>query len=201
MRHRSLTLAALSILLVSSPSVYGYKIMYAEQFYRLFHVHYYQYPERIAENVSYLQLALSSDFANPLYALAKIPDAKHWERYRYLFSMHVNLKLVEQHLVWGGKYQKMTAYFYNAPWKEDNLESLDRAEELFKYALRYWEEAKKWSAKAAPLKYHMEEIQFWEDEILRIETKDLDYEDIIKEHLAKIEKVRSDFLAMAATTY
>ena len=201
MRRSLVLIFAFTFFLSSVPASFGYKILYAEQYYRLFHAHYYQYPERIAENVAYLQQALASDFANPLYALAAIPDTKHWERYRYLFYMHVNLKLVEQHLVWGGKYQKMAAYFFNAPWKEDNLESLNRAEDLFKYALSYWEEAKKWSAKAAPLKYHLEEIQFWEDENLRIETKDLNYEDIINEHLARIERVRKDFQAMDEKTY
>ena len=188
-------------LFFQSPGAFAYKILYAEQFYRLFHLHYYQYPERTAENIFYLQQALKSDFANPLYAMAKIPDNKHWERYRYLFYMHVNLKIVEMYLSWGGKYQKMTAYFFNAPWKEDNLKSLDTAEDLFTHALRYWEEAKIWSQKAWPLPYHMEEIQYWEDQNFRIETKDLDYGDIIGEHLAKISRVRAAFEAMDGSTY
>ena len=31
--------------------------------------------------------------------------------------MHLNLKLVEQHLRLGSKWDKQVAYFYNAPWK------------------------------------------------------------------------------------
>ncbi|MFQ3620903.1 MAG: hypothetical protein SNJ78_08150 [Spirochaetales bacterium] len=192
-----------SLLFLTLPQQgFGYKILYAEQFYKLFHQHLYQYPERIAENISYLQSALKADFANPLYALARIPDKVHWERYRYLFKMHVNLKIIEQILLWGSKYQKQVAYFYNAPWWRQNLESLDQAEALFRSALPYWEEAKAWSAKASKLSYlHLEEIQAWEDENHRIETGDLNYDALIQEHLAKVDRVRKAFLAMDASTY
>jgi hypothetical protein len=78
---RTAALICAGLFLLTGPPAYSYKILYAEQFYRLFHLHYYQYPERTAENISYLERALRSDFANPLYALARIPDAKHWERY------------------------------------------------------------------------------------------------------------------------
>ena len=176
--------------------------VFAEHFYRLYHLHMYQYPERIAENIMYLEWALRSPFANPLNALATIPDARHWELYRYLFYMHVNLKLTQLHLTWGSKYQKQTAFFFNAPWQYENLESLDRAEELFRYALHYWEIAKEWSEKAAPMRWiHMREIQFWHDENHRIENGELNYQTIIEEQLRRVEKVRADFLAMDENTY
>lgn len=192
----------LFLLLGNASLSFGYKILYAEQFYKLFHQHLYQYPERIAENIGYLQSALKADFANPLYALAKIPDTRHWERYRYLFKMHVNLKIIEQVLLWGSKYQKMVAYFYNAPWWRQNLESLDQAEALFRSALPYWEEAKSWSKKAVALSFlHLEEIQAWEDENYRVESGELDYEALIQEHLQRVERVRKAFKEMDATTY
>lgn len=201
-KHTRILIVAIGILIGNTYQSYAYKILYAEQFYKLFHQHLYQYPERIAENIGYLQSALKADFANPLYALAKIPDKQHWERYRYLFKMHVNLKILEQVLLWGSKYQKMAAYFFNAPWWRENLESLDQAEALFRSALPYWEEAKIWSRKAAALSFlHMEEIQAWEDENYRIETGDLDYQVIIQEHLNRVERVRAAFQKMDATTY
>ena len=61
---------------------------------------------------------VEADFSNPLYAMGKITTDKDWEKYRYLFMMHVNLKLVEQHLRLGVKWDKQVAYFYNAPWKK-----------------------------------------------------------------------------------
>ncbi|MFO8064357.1 MAG: hypothetical protein R6V29_06950 [Spirochaetia bacterium] len=180
----------------------AYRLVYKEQLYELYHVQFYQYPERIAENVKWLQMALKADFANPLYALAEIEDKTDWTRYRRLFMMHVNLKLVELHIRWAGKYNKEVAYFYNAPWKEDNLNSLDRAESLFETALAYWDEALQWSEQAWELRtVHLEEIQKWSDENHRIETGELDYEAIIGRHLDRLEEVRAGFEAMDENTY
>jgi hypothetical protein len=193
--------AALLVLCIASGPAWAYKILYAEQFYRLYHLHLSQYPERTAENIWYLERALGSDFANPLNALAIIKDQAEWERYRYLFRMHVNLKLIELHLQWGVKYDKLAARFFNAPWRDDNLKSLERAESLYEYARRYWDEAKNWSAKAWPLKTRIPEIQMWEDENHRIETNELDYGKIIDKHLARLRAVRAKFEAMDASTY
>jgi hypothetical protein len=182
-------------------SAFAYRILYAEQFYRLYHVQFYQYPDRIAENIYFLEQALRADFCNPLYALAEIENEKEWERYRYLFTMHVNLKLTELYLRWGSKYNKEKAYFYNAPWKEENLASLEKAEQLFEYSRNYWSEAVKWSVKAWPLPYHLERVQVWEDENYRIETGDLDYGVIITEHIGRLQKVKEDFQKMDENTY
>ena len=199
---KAFPLAVFSLLLCVPSEIYAWPVVFAEHFYRLYHLHMYQYPERTAENIAYLECALRSPFANPLNAIAVIPDAKHWERYRYLFYMHVNLKLTELHLNWGSKYQKQVAYFFNAPWQRENLESLDRAEELFRYALRYWKDAKDWSKKAGRLlRCHMKDIQYWEDENFRIENGELDYQAIIDEQLRRVAKVRADFLAMDENTY
>jgi hypothetical protein len=59
-------------------------------------------------------------------------------KYRYLFTMHLNLKLVEEYLALGSKWDKRNAYFYNAPWKDQNLESLKTAETCYKTAEHYW---------------------------------------------------------------
>jgi len=154
------------------------------------------------ENIFYLERALKSDFANPLYALAKISDKEQWERYRYLFKMHLNLKLIEQYLTLGSKYDKMNAYFYNYPWKYANLDSLKKAERAYLVALDYWNEVLQWADKAWEMRYiNLQEIQNWEDENYRIETGLLDYNDIIGQHLARLEQVREDFKNMNKTTY
>lgn len=180
----------------------AYRLIYKEQLYELYHVQFYQYPERIAENVRWLEMALDADFANPLYALAEIENRTEWDRYRRLFMMHVNLKLVELHLRWASKYNKRAAYFYNAPWREDNLESLERAESLMNVALGYWDEALRWSEEAWELRtVHLEEIQTWSDENHRIETGELDYDAIIGRHLERLAEIRAAFEAMDENTY
>ena len=54
----------------------------------------------------------------------KITTKTEWEKYRYLFQMHLNLKLIEQHLRLGRIYDKKVAYFYDAPWKDEYLRKI-----------------------------------------------------------------------------
>jgi hypothetical protein len=179
----------------------AYNVLYAEQFYRLYHDHFHRYPEDTLENIFYLEKALHSDFCNPLNALAEINNKQEWERYRYLFAMHVNLKLTELYLTLGSKFDKMEAYFYNYPWKEENIKSLDKAERIYTMARYYWSEARRWSGKLPPSYINLEEIQYWEDENFRIRSKDLDYGKIIDSHLTRLDRVRGQFLEMDDSTY
>ncbi len=192
----------LVLAVLAAVPAYGYKLIYKEQLYPLLHYQLYMYPQDWAENIQWLDLALHADFANPLYALAKIHNNREWEFYRDLFMMHLNLKMVEQYLQWGNEYDKHEAYFYNYPWKAQNLDSLNQAESLFKYALNYWTEAKKWSDKAAAFKWmSLDQIQYWQDESARIQSGDLNYDTIIKKFLTELEQVRKTFQQMNSSTY
>ena len=192
------TAVVLAFLAASLP-VDGYYVTYKEQYYRLFHVHHIQYPDDSMENIYWLEQAMKADFANPLYALALIEDEVQWEKYRYLFNMHINIKLIEQYLFLGNKWNKRKAYFYNAPWKEQNLESLETAETCYRTALYYWDEALAWAEKANERRFrwiNLRRIQFWEDEAFRIENSSLDYGKTIRRELALLQKVREKFQAM-----
>jgi hypothetical protein len=191
-------------MLVSVLPASAYVVQYKEQFYELYHVHYNQYPDDIMENIYWLERAVEADFCNPLYAMGKITNDKDWEKYRDMFMMHINLKLVEQHLRLGSKWDKQVAYFYNAPWKEQNLDSLNTAETCYKTALVYWNEAKLWAEKANVREFRflfLTDLQSWEDEREKIGTGELDYERTITRELARLGKVRADFLAMDKNTY
>ena len=196
---------ALLVLLLSCVpllTLSAWRILYAEQYYKLYHEHLYHYPDDTMEDIYYLESALKADFANPLYALAPIKDTTEWERYRDLFSMHVSLKLVSSFLTLGSKYDKMNAFFYNYPWKRQNLESLDKAEQTYKVAYDWWQKAKEWSAKAWAMRgTHLDHIEEWETENFRVETGDLDYQAIIDAQLARVAKVRADFQKMDKSTY
>jgi hypothetical protein len=192
----------LALLLLSPVVGSAWRIQYKEQYYKLYHEHLHEYPADVTESMYYLDQALKADFANPLYALARISDKTDWERYRDLFMMHVNLRLVYLSLTLGSKFDKRVAYFYNAPWKRQNLESLQTAEQVYRSAIGYWEEARGWSAKAWGLRdVHLAQIQEWEDESFRIETGDLDYRDIIDDQLARVARVRAEFEKMGPGTY
>jgi hypothetical protein len=188
--------------LVAASMAAAFPVYYKEQYYRLYHQHYIQYPEDAIENIYWLEQAKKADFCNPLYALATIVDKKQWERYRYLLDMHLNLKLIEQHLALGSKFDKRVAYFYNAPWKKDNLESLKTAESAYRSALAYWNETRDLALKAMKMRWTgLEGAEYWIEEAARIESGDLDYADIIGDELARLAKVRADFEKMDAATY
>jgi hypothetical protein len=190
------------LLIVPILNVSAWRILYAEEYYKLYHEHLHHYPDDTMEDIYYLEAALKADFVNPLYALAPIKDKTEWERYRDLFTMHLNLKLIAAYLTLGNKYDKMVAYFYNYPWKRQNLESLNTAEQVYKVAYGYWTKAKEWSAKAWAMRdVHLDAIEEWEDENFRIENGDLDYQETIDRQLARLSKVRADFQKMDNTTY
>jgi hypothetical protein len=156
----------------------------------------------IVENINWLERALRADFANPLNALARIETPQQWAKYRSLFTMHLHLKLVELYLLWGSKYTKFNAYFFNAPFKEQNLESLDIAEKRLRYGLVYWEQALIYARQASEHRWiFLAEIQNWEDELYRIQNSQLDYAQIINSHLHRLETVRAQFKAMDENTY
>lgn len=180
----------------------AYFVQYKEQYYKLYHIHYKQYPDDTLENIYWLEKAINADFCNPLYALGVIADTVTWEKYRYLFMMHLNLKMVEQHVRLGTKYDKRAAYFYNAPWKEQNIESLNIAEQYYTTALVYWEEAKLWAEKANVRKFQflfLTDLQYWEDERERIATGALNYERTITRELNRLKSVRDEFVKMDDT--
>ena len=190
---------ALLVLLAAAMPLNSYYVTYKEQYYRLFHIHYIQYPDDSMENIYWLEKAMKADFANPLYALTLIENETEWEKYRYLFNMHINLKLIEQYLFLGNKWNKRNAYFYNAPWKDQNLESLETAETCFRTALYYWNEAKTWGEKAQAGRFryiNLRKIQFWEDEAFRMENGSLNYGKTINRELDLLQKVREKFQAM-----
>jgi len=194
--------ALLLFLVASSIALPGYPVYFKEQFYRLYHAHYIQYPDDTIENIYWLEQATRADFCNPLYALSTIANEREWERYRYLVNMHLDLKLIEQHLYLGAKFDKRVAYFYNAPWKKENLESLRIAETAYKAALTYWTTAKEWALKAEEIRFlYLPDVQFMEDEAFRIKDGQLDYARIIGRQLARLEKVRADFEGMDEATY
>ncbi|MDR1247691.1 MAG: hypothetical protein LBK63_00145 [Treponema sp.] len=199
-------MAALAFLasLVSAPPLNAYYVQYKEQYYRLYHLHYIQNPNDSMENIYWLEQAIKADFANPLFALALIENETQWEKYRYLFMMHVHLKLIEQYLYLGNKWNKRNAYFYNAPWKEQNLESLKTAETCYSAALSYWDAAQSWAEKALDRRFrfvNLERAQFWQDEAARVGSGSLDYGKIIGRELALLQNARERFEAMDESAY
>lgn len=191
-----------AVLVLATLSAAAYPVYYKEQYYKLFHTHYIQSPDDSIENIYWLELAKKADFCNPLYALATIADTEQWKRYRYLLDMHIDLMLIQQHLILGSKFDKRVAYFYNAPWKQENLDSLKIAESAYRTALLYWGEAKSLAAMAMKTPFlPIDGAEYWIDEASRVESGDLNYADIIAAQLSRLEKVRAAFEKMDGNTY
>lgn len=156
------------------------------------------------ENIYWLEKAAQADFANPLYARAKIDTEKQWEKYRYLFQMHINLKLIEQHLRLGRTYDKKVAKFYDAPWQDEYIRNLEKSLSCYKAGLYYWQEAQIWAEKANTKDFNflfITDLQNWEDERERIKTGELDYGKMLEREIARVEKVHADFVAMDSKNY
>ena len=182
----------------------AYMVKYKEDFYKLYHVHYQQYPDDCIENIYWLEKAVEADFCNPLYAMAKIETEKQWEKYRYLFQMHVNLKLIEQHLRLGRIYDKKCVYFYDAPWKDEYLNNLEKTLSCYEAGLYYWQEAKLWFEKANASSFNflfITELQNWEDERERIKTGELNYEKMLNREISRVKKAIDELLAMKSKSY
>jgi len=195
-------LGALLFLILLAGPLDAYALIYAEDYYELYHRHLNQSTDDIMENIIWLERALSTDFRNPLYALGRVETAEQWARYRALFRMHVNLELIKLYRTFGSKYQKVTAYFFNYPWKRQNLESLDTAETLYRQAYYYWSQARQVAAEAWTMRsQRLEGLEAWVTEDFRIVTGALDYQKILDSDLRKIQKVRADFQSMGAGTY
>ena len=204
MKRLNSFLLLLFFLIFSSEPVFSYFVRYKEQYYKLYHIHLKQSADNILENIYYLEKAIDADFCNPLYALATIRDERDWEKYRYLFLMHLNLKMVEQHLRLAARYDKKEAFFYNYPWKEQNIDSLNKAEEIYNTSLIYWQEAKLWAEKANSPSFqflYLDKVQYWEDEKLRMIDGKLNYEKTVRRNLRRLDKVREKFMNMDESTY
>ena len=169
----------------------AYMVKYKEDFYKLYHVHYQQYPDDCIENIYWLEKAVQADFCNPLFTNAEIKTEKEWEKYRYLFQMHLNLKLIEQHLRLGRTYDKKCIYFYDAPWKDEYLRNMEKALSCYKSGLYYWQEAKIWFEKADAPSFNflfITSLQNWEDERERIKIGELNYEKMLTREINRLEK-------------
>lgn len=185
--------------ILPTQDAFSYMVKFKEDWYKLFHVHYQQYPDDCIENIYWLEKAAEADFCNPLWAYAKIRDEADWEKYRYLFQMHLNLKLIEQHLRLGRTYDKKVAYFYDAPYKDLYIENLDKALTCYNTARVYWREAENWAEKANAREFQfltLSDVQFWEDEKFRIMDGSLDYDKMLTREIERVEAVKTQFQAM-----
>ncbi|MCQ2575533.1 MAG: hypothetical protein MJ162_02240 [Treponema sp.] len=190
---RSILTILLALIFFSIPLTKGnaYAVIYKEEWYKLFHTHYQQYPDDCSENIFWLEKAAKADYCNPQFLGFKVETEKQWEKYRYLFQMHINLKIIEQYMRMGRIYDKKIVLFYDAPYKDEYQRNLEKTLACYETALYYWTEAKVWYEKANESKFRflfIEARQNWEDERERIFTGELNYEKICTREINRVKK-------------
>lgn len=175
---------------------------YAEQWYSLFHRQLIEDATNYGTNIFFLKKALASPFGNPRFAFTPIENTTEWEKYRYLFYTHVNLKLIEQTLLIAKEYDVSHVRFFYSPFKSELLSNLEKSEKFYNLALTYWKEVIKWSKKAANFPFlELEKIQYWQDEAYRVENKELNYEKIIQKHLTRLARSREELNKLNEKSY
>lgn len=196
-----LTLVAAAMVNQSS---YAYVAKYKEDYFKLYHTHYQYNPDDYMENIYWLERAIKADFANPYFAYTKIENEQQWEKYRYLFQMHLNLKLIEQYLRLGNIYDKKVVYFYDSQWKDEYLRNMEKTKSCYEFCYTYWQEAQLWAEKASVGKFnylYITSLQNWEDERFRITEGKLDYKKTLDRELARVNKVIEDLKKLNKDTY
>lgn len=161
--------------------------MYAEHYYRLYHLNLHRNPIDYLENLVYLEQALKAPFCNPINAIGKVENEDEYNYYRYLFKMHCNILMVDTYRYLGGEFDRQKVYWFNAPFREIILDGLQKAKAYYECAKVYWNEAQRYSKLASKYQFlEIENLQYWMDECWEIENRELDYGKYIQKDLDKI---------------
>ena len=183
---------------------HAWPILYAEQYYKLYHQHFYATVESTDENIFYLQQALNADFANPLNALTRIENEREWACYRALFRMKCHQLILEEYRKQASKFDKREAYFYNQPYRHIILRSLEMALLNYERALACWPKVKEYADETGKPEYrwiHFDTLYKWQEDAHRMRTGDLDYGEIISKDIARLKSVRQKLEEMDENTY
>jgi hypothetical protein len=189
-----------ALLFLSPAAIQARRLFYAEEFY-LYVMNLYPVNGSLERNIRFMQWALAAPFDNPVNSLAKIESENDWARYKALFSLHVNLLIIDSYLQLGRRFDKEHLYFFNLWYAEELSESFSFARYCYETALLYWNEAERWADAAGRLQGRID-IDDWEDDLFLIQEGTLDYKTIISDHLGRLDsKIRriEDYLLAAGT--
>lgn len=162
---------------------------YLEDYYELYGMKQHYNENSLRKNILMLKTALECNFRHPLYALCKTESDQEYYKYRNLMFMHINLLIMRNYTHIAVRYDKREIKYYDEVYAEEIQESLQIAEQLYAEALPYWREAKRYAARASTVKKTLD-LGFIESERYSIITGELDYERIIKGHIANTQKKR-----------
>ncbi len=168
-----------------------HKLDTKEDLFRLYTRWLYSDLDSTGRNILYLELAYTLPFDHPIKALTPITNRVQYQRYRHLLMMQISLLLVKAYINYGYLYMKKDLYFFNREFFKDYLDGYDIAEFYFGEARKYWKIAKDLARLADGIKGYRITIPYWEDQLYRIKTKDLDYDEILDRLMYKIKQNRA----------
>lgn len=170
---------------------------YLEDFYELYGMKQYYNENSLRENIERLKTALRCKFRHPSNALVKIESEKEYFKYRNLLFMHINIIIMRSYLKIAARFDKQSIKFYSSPFAKEIIESLDIADQNYKEAIPYWNEAVKYAKKASTVKITTD-LGFIESERYSIVKGDLDFNNIINNYITKLQKKKEKLNSMLA---
>ena len=98
---------------------------------------------------------------------------------------------MQNYLTLGALYDKKYIYYYNMPFREDLIKSLNKAKKYYNLAFDFWKVVLKYAEKTDKIKTRIP-MEFLEDELYSIQNRtkevDHDYDFTINLHLNHLEK-------------
>ena len=163
---------------------------YVEDFYRLYGMKLYYNENSLRMNIVRLKHALQCNFRHPSEALVKVESSDEYLKYRRLMFMHINILIMRNYLKIASRYDLKNIKFHSQPFAKEINESFEIAEKLYKEAIPYWHEAKKYAEDASTIKITTK-LSNIESERYSIMRNELDYGKIIDDHLLRLNNKRA----------
>lgn len=184
----------LLFLLYSLVLLQARKLYYKEEFYRMYYLPQMFNNEDLQRGSFYLQLARAARFAPPIQALVICKTEDEYEKYKLLIRMHLSYLMAKNELFLAARYDKHEPVFFNKPYADHILESLDIAEYHYRCAGEYWQEMLDFKSRAQSQYPKIRTpLEFTEDLMVRIDSGELDLDRVMNRKLEKIIKTRAFF--------
>lgn len=170
---------------------------YVEDFYELYGMKLYYDENSLRKNIDRLKIALTCKFRHPSQALVKVETEEEYYKYRNLMFMHINMLIMRNYLKIATRYDKKRIYFYDIDFAKDLQESLKIAEQMYKKALPYWNEAKKHAEIASTVRLTTN-LSHIETQRVKIIRGEIDFVKIINNHITRVNQKQRQLDALIA---
>ena len=172
------------------------KLRYVEEFYSLFAQNHMPSTDSTERNIWFLQVALNSPFKHPIQALCRIQTEEEHEQYKRLLRARIAFLIAQGFVQLGYRYDKEDVYYFNLEYAKEIAKGFTIAEECYREAIVYWDEARRVAAEA----YRRRNIRLsggggfidaLQNEARRIHAGDINYRKTIDFRIKDLERKRA----------